>query len=239
MPKTQEQLINIWFKVWQIPGWLRLLEKTGDYTQEEISILENVDEEALKCANELEDEFFEFTKKYRTSLEEFKKELPADEIKELRLKFLDYKIDRLNRLVESIWKKYEESITTDVPYWLRKAVLDINNPDRIEGVIRHLSVEKHLLEHPDDINKINRVTPEEIAHALNFPFDQLLKFNKMGFALCPFHPEKTPSFHFIKRLNRGHCFGCQWHGDVINLLMDRDHLDFRAAVRNLLTFLKY
>jgi len=232
--KTQEQLLNIWFNVWHIPGWLRLLEKTGDYSQEEISLLENIDEEALRCADAVEDEYFDFIKKYRADLNEWKKEFPAEEIKEFRMRFLDYEIGRLNRLVEWIWKGYEESVTADVPFWLRKAVLDINNPGKIEGTIRRLSVEKQLLEHPDDIKKLDRVSPEEIAHALNFPFNELLKFNAAGFAICPFHNEKNPSFHFIKRLNRGHCFGCQWHGDVINFLMDRDHLSFKEAVRSLL-----
>jgi CHC2 zinc finger len=37
-------------------------------------------------------------------------------------------------------------------------------------------------------------------------------------ALCPFHGEKTPSFHVYKD-GHYHCFGCGAHGDVFNWLM--------------------
>ena len=35
--------------------------------------------------------------------------------------------------------------------------------------------------------------------------------------LCPFHQEKTPSFHVDAARQTFHCFGCGAHGDVIDL----------------------
>jgi twinkle protein len=35
--------------------------------------------------------------------------------------------------------------------------------------------------------------------------------------LCPFHEEKTPSFHVRVDKQDAHCFGCGWHGDVIDM----------------------
>jgi len=233
MTKTKEQLLNIWFNVWQIPGWLRLLEMTKDYDPENIRLLEEIDEEALNyIADEELREHFR-SKKYKEELENWKKELPMDELLRNRIEFLDNEINKLTRILEWIWKNYEDSVTQDLPYFLRKAAFDINNPKRIEGVIRHLTVEKYLLEHPEDLTKSGRLTPEEIERAVSYPFDELIKFNAAGFAICPFHQEKTPSFHFIKWSNRAHCFGCQWHGDVIQFLMDRDGIGFKKAVRSL------
>ncbi|MCC7519044.1 MAG: DNA primase [Verrucomicrobiae bacterium] len=52
-------------------------------------------------------------------------------------------------------------------------------------------------------------------------------------ALCPFHKEKTPSFHVNLRTQSFKCFGCGQGGDVFKFLMLREGLDFSAAVRRL------
>lgn len=51
--------------------------------------------------------------------------------------------------------------------------------------------------------------------------------------LCPFHNEKTPSFHVSPALNRFHCFGCGASGDVFTFLMRIEGLSFREAMRRL------
>jgi DNA primase len=48
--------------------------------------------------------------------------------------------------------------------------------------------------------------------------------------LCPFHDEKTPSFHVRPALGRWHCFGCGRGGDVISFVQEVDHLGFTEAV---------
>lgn len=52
-------------------------------------------------------------------------------------------------------------------------------------------------------------------------------------ACCPFHKEKTPSFHINDERGFYHCFGCGVHGDVISFLMEQDGLSFKEAVENL------
>ena len=52
-------------------------------------------------------------------------------------------------------------------------------------------------------------------------------------ALCPFHQEKTPSFHVNPARQSFHCFGCGVGGSVFRFVMDYEHVDFPSAVRRL------
>lgn len=52
-------------------------------------------------------------------------------------------------------------------------------------------------------------------------------------ACCPFHGEKTPSFHVDDRKGRYHCFGCQASGDHFRFLMELEGLSFPEAVERL------
>jgi DNA primase len=52
-------------------------------------------------------------------------------------------------------------------------------------------------------------------------------------ALCPFHREKTPSFHVNPARQSFHCFGCGVGGSVFRFVMDYEHVDFPASVRRL------
>jgi len=49
-------------------------------------------------------------------------------------------------------------------------------------------------------------------------------------ACCPFHGEKTPSFHVEDRKGFFYCFGCHEKGDVIGFVMRNDNLRFDEAV---------
>lgn len=51
--------------------------------------------------------------------------------------------------------------------------------------------------------------------------------------LCPFHDERTPSFHVRPHVGRWHCFGCGEGGDVISFIMKLDGLGFAEAVEYL------
>ena len=51
--------------------------------------------------------------------------------------------------------------------------------------------------------------------------------------LCPFHDERTPSFHVRPSLGYYHCFGCEVHGHSIDFVMEMNHLTFPEAVEYL------
>src|SRR5215207_7124843 len=51
--------------------------------------------------------------------------------------------------------------------------------------------------------------------------------------LCPFHGEKTPSFHVNREKGFFHCFGCGVGGDVLKFLELHEKLGFHDAVKQL------
>jgi len=51
--------------------------------------------------------------------------------------------------------------------------------------------------------------------------------------LCPFHDERSPSFHVRPQVGRYHCFGCGEDGDVYSFVMKTDHTTFQEAVERL------
>ena len=52
-------------------------------------------------------------------------------------------------------------------------------------------------------------------------------------ACCPFHNEKTPSFHIIPSKGQYYCFGCHKGGSAVGFVMDYEHLSYVEALRYL------
>ena len=50
---------------------------------------------------------------------------------------------------------------------------------------------------------------------------------------CPFHGEKTPSFHIIPATQVWHCFGCGEGGDCFTYIMKRENLNFPESIHYL------
>ncbi|MCW5947321.1 MAG: DNA primase [Fimbriimonadales bacterium] len=59
---------------------------------------------------------------------------------------------------------------------------------------------------------------------------QLKRSGSSWRGLCPFHTEKTPSFHVNPQRGRYTCFGCQATGDVFDWVMRTENVDFRGAL---------
>jgi len=61
-----------------------------------------------------------------------------------------------------------------------------------------------------------------------------LKRSGSGYsALCPFHREKTPSFHVNPQRQNYHCFGCGASGSIFRFVMEYESVDFPEAVQRL------
>jgi hypothetical protein len=78
--------------------------------------------------------------------------------------------------------------------------------------------------------EIKRVTSlrEVIAGSV-----ELRKRGREWVGLCPFHTEKTPSFHVNEKKQVWHCWGCGAGGDVLSFVQRIEGLTFSAAVRRL------
>ena len=65
---------------------------------------------------------------------------------------------------------------------------------------------------------------------------QRVKLKKTGrtySGCCPFHEEKSPSFHVYRDKQYFHCFGCQANGNAIRFLMDIDGRNFVDVMKDL------
>ena len=87
-----------------------------------------------------------------------------------------------------------------------------------------------------------RIKDEDVAYVRdNAPIDEVVgdyvQLKSAGGGqkkgLCPFHDEKSPSFHVTPSKGYFHCFGCQTGGDVIAFVMKMDHLSFTETIERL------
>src|SRR3989344_4817420 len=63
---------------------------------------------------------------------------------------------------------------------------------------------------------------------------QYVKLDRAGASLrarCPFHAERTPSFHVSPDRGTYHCFGCNVGGDIFSFVEAIEGLDFKGALK--------
>jgi DNA primase len=60
---------------------------------------------------------------------------------------------------------------------------------------------------------------------------RLRKQGREHWGLCPFHAEKTPSFHVTEQKQSWYCFSCQRGGDMFTFVQEIEKTDFPGALR--------
>ncbi len=63
------------------------------------------------------------------------------------------------------------------------------------------------------------------------PYVRLTRAGKSLRGLCPFHKEKTPSFHVSPERGSWHCFGCGLGGDAFSFVEKIEGVDFKGAMK--------
>jgi len=88
---------------------------------------------------------------------------------------------------------------------------------------------------PDFLNDIRARVPISAVVGTRVTFDRKKSNISRGdfWACCPFHGEKTPSFHCDDGSGRYHCFGCGASGGHFRFLIELDGLVFHEAVERI------
>ncbi|MGM0574230.1 MAG: DNA primase [Myxococcota bacterium] len=87
-----------------------------------------------------------------------------------------------------------------------------------------IRIDDALLQQVRDRNNIVQVVGDYVS---------LRKAGSSYKGLCPFHNERTPSFHVHEDRQFFYCFGCQTGGDVITFVREHHGYGFVEAVRHL------
>ena len=74
-----------------------------------------------------------------------------------------------------------------------------------------------------DLDEIRATPIEEVAENLGIGIVRHM-------ALCPFHNDKHPSLHFDLKKNRYKCFACGASGNVIDLVLRYNNMEFKEAI---------
>ena len=83
---------------------------------------------------------------------------------------------------------------------------------------------------PDDIVEEVRARADIVEVVGEFV--SLKKAGREFKANCPFHEERTPSFHVVPEKGFYKCFGCDKSGDVFSFVRERMGMDFIEAVKH-------
>ena len=81
---------------------------------------------------------------------------------------------------------------------------------------------------PDDIVEEVRARADIVEVVGEFV--SLKKAGREFKANCPFHEERTPSFHVVPEKGFYKCFGCDKSGDVFSFVMERMGMDFLSLI---------
>jgi len=196
-------------------------------------------------------EFYEYAlgleKEWRASLPRFTdkelleifpeaKQTIPEKIKEWREKRVEI-VNMIKKKLTLI--KYE--ITDEFSRWFWREWVKVNEGEELLKIDGHIARLKRLLAAARGWEPRGKITEEKIQQALRTPIENIasqhIKLYKSGKALvglCPFHPEKHPSFYIYPETNSCWCYGCHRGGNVINFVRLLYGFSFVEAVKYLI-----
>jgi len=123
--------------------------------------------------------------------------------------------------------KETQNMIDDLNIIIRHRPDDSDYPEELrDKYIEKKKKLKYIIQLPKQTKELN------ITKAKQYPIDQLMEF-KGGFAVCPFHSEKTGSFKYYKDKNFCFCFGGCGKKDAIDIYQKLYGVTLSEAVKKL------
>lgn len=109
-----------------------------------------------------------------------------------------------------------------------------------ENMTERIAVFQSVYFHEEYIKQNTKTPPKEranyssdaITNAKQYPMTNMLEF-RQNKCRCPFHNEKSASFHYYPKTNTAYCFGCSKVADSIEIYMKMHSCSFKKAVDEL------
>lgn len=168
--------------------------------------------------------------KPRISDREILGEIPEakDSLKEKLAELEKIKKDLEQECKEALKRTYKANLK-GFELWFLEKVVEVWYVLPLMEVEHKISRIKWLVFPPKESK--NGITENMIERARDYPIEDLIETNKRGFAFCPNHNDKHPSFYI--RNGFGYCFSCGYWADSIKLLMEKQNYTFKQAVETL------
>lgn len=159
----------------------------------------------------------------------------ATEIVPQKLRELE---EQRDKIVAAIDKRLTaiDAYPDEMSRWFWRKWLKLNEGEELLVIDRHMArLRRQLRVIQGTPAPSGSLTDDLIQTARSVPIEDILnrQFRHSGstlIGLCPFHEERTPSFHIYPKENRGWCFGCNQGGDVISITMLLHGCGFKEAV---------
>lgn len=133
---------------------------------------------------------------------------------------LKQEIKKCNEEIDLYMEKKRQAVNDSESYWYETYIEDY--------ITRKEKLNKQLF----FFNRRFDGNDKELARQVSI--ENFIEFNRAGFANCPFHSEKTGSFHKIQGKNLAYCFGCGKLANTIDIVMETQGVDFSKALKIIL-----
>lgn len=200
-------------------GWIWLIpeELQGEYEIYHVELMQ-AEKEAEKEWRSVD------SAAMRKGIEEWRKEEP-EFAKAARLRYLKGKIQETLGKFRENKDRYMELIRQGAHPNLGEAGELANEADKMVKALKGYEATIEVLEG----KRLEEITPDMVERAREYPIDRLVEVDTRGFARCVNHDEKSASM--FTRKNFAHCFGCNYHADVIDLYRKITGAGFQEAVK--------